>query len=93
MLNSLPDEYDHLTTTMLHGKDRVTFDVVFSTLYKSETRKKDRKDHKDTVAEALTARGRLQSRKPRKMSKSKGKPAKDECIFLSRERALEKELS
>ncbi|KAH9666232.1 hypothetical protein KPL70_020569 [Citrus sinensis] len=81
LLNSLPDEYDHLTTTLLHGKDSVTFDVVCSALYNSETRKKDRKDHRDTVAKALTAKGRSQSRKPRKRSKSKGRPAKDECAF------------
>ncbi|KAH9800324.1 hypothetical protein KPL71_000620 [Citrus sinensis] len=56
LLNSLPDKYDHLTTTLLHGKDSVTFDAVCSALYNSETRKKDRKDHRDTVTEALTAR-------------------------------------
>ncbi|KAH9771354.1 Integrase catalytic domain-containing protein [Citrus sinensis] len=81
LLNSLPDEYDHLTTTLLHGKDNVTFDAICSALYNSETRKKDRKDHRDTVAEALTARGRSQSRKPGKRNKSKGRPAKDECTF------------
>ncbi|KAH9754791.1 hypothetical protein KPL71_015554 [Citrus sinensis] len=81
LLNSLPDEYDHLTTTLLNRKDSVIFDAVCSALYNSETRKKDRKDHKDAVAEALTARGRSQSCKPGKRSKSKGKPAKDECAF------------
>ncbi|KAH9659027.1 hypothetical protein KPL70_023708 [Citrus sinensis] len=81
LLNSLPDEYDHLTTTLLHGKDSVTFDAVCSALYNSETRKKDRKDHRDTIAEALTARGRSQSRKPGKRNKSKGRLAKDECAF------------
>ncbi|KAH9669399.1 Integrase catalytic domain-containing protein [Citrus sinensis] len=81
LLNSLPDEYDHLTTTLLHGKDSVTFDAVCSALYNSETIKKDRKDHRDTVAEALTARGRSQSRKLGKKSKSKGRPAKNEYAF------------
>ena len=47
LLNSFPDEYDHLTTTLLHGKDNITFDVVCSVLYNSETKKKDRKDHRD----------------------------------------------
>ena len=37
LLNSLPDEYDHLTTTLLHGKDSITFDAVCSALYRSET--------------------------------------------------------
>ena len=91
--NSLPDEYDHLTTNLLHGKDSVTFDVVCSALYNSNIRKKDRKDHRDTVVEALIAKRRSQGRKLRKRSKSKGRPAKDECVFLSRKRALEKELS
>ncbi|KAK9177553.1 hypothetical protein WN944_029576 [Citrus x changshan-huyou] len=79
LLNSLPDEYDNLTTTLLHGKDNVIFDDVCSVLYNSKTRKKDRKDHRDTVAEALTARGRSQSHKLGKRSKSKGRSAKDEC--------------
>ncbi|KAH9698402.1 Integrase catalytic domain-containing protein [Citrus sinensis] len=81
LLNSLPDEYDHLTTTLLHGKDNVIFDVVCSALYNPETRKKDRKDHRDTITEALTVRGRLQGRKLGKRSKFKGRPAKDECAF------------
>ena len=58
LLNSLPDEYDHLTITLFHGKNNVTFDIVCSVLYNSETRKKDRKDHRNTVADALTVRGR-----------------------------------
>ena len=77
LLNSLPNEYDHLTTTFLHGKDSITFDVVCSTLYNSETRKKDRKDHKDTITKALTARDRSQSLKHRKKSKSKWRSVKD----------------
>ncbi|KAH9723173.1 Integrase catalytic domain-containing protein [Citrus sinensis] len=81
LLNSLPDEYDHLTTTLLHRKDNVMFDVVCSALYNSETRKKDKKDHRDTIAKALTARGRSQSRKLGKRNKSKGRPAKNECAF------------
>ena len=47
LLNSFPEEYDHLTTTLLYGKDNITFDVVYSALYNSETRKKDRNDHRD----------------------------------------------
>ena len=63
LLNSLLDEYDHLTTTLLHGNDCVTFDTVCSALYNSETKKKDIKDHKDIIAEVLIVRGRSQSRK------------------------------
>ena len=57
------------------------FDVVCSALYNSETRKKDKKDHRDTIAKALTARGRSQSRKLGKRNKSKERPAKNECAF------------
>ncbi|KAK5839561.1 hypothetical protein PVK06_008362 [Gossypium arboreum] len=81
LLNSLPDEYDHLTTTLLHGKDTITFDTVCSALYRYETRKKDKKDHRDTTAEVLTVRGRSYSSKPGRRGKSKGRPAKDECVF------------
>ncbi|KAG8493414.1 hypothetical protein CXB51_010989 [Gossypium anomalum] len=63
LLNSLPDEYDHLTTTLLHWKDTITFDVVCSALYRSETRKKDKRDNRDTTTEVLTVRGRSHSRK------------------------------
>ena len=63
LLNSFPGEYDHLTTTLLHKNDSVTFDIVCSALYNSDTRKKDRNDHRDTIIEALTARGRSQNRK------------------------------
>ena len=77
LLNSLPDEYGYLTTTLLHGKDSVTFDTVCSALYNFEIKKKYRKDHRDTVAEALTARGRSQSCKLGKRNKSKERPPKD----------------
>ncbi|KAG8486258.1 hypothetical protein CXB51_019637 [Gossypium anomalum] len=78
LLNSLPDEYDHHTTTLLHGKDRITFDAVCSALFRSETRKKDKKDRRDTTAEVLTVRGRSHSSKPGRRGKSKERPAKDE---------------
>ncbi|KAG8484503.1 hypothetical protein CXB51_023752 [Gossypium anomalum] len=82
-LNSLPDEYDHLTTTLLHGKDTITFDAVCSALRRSETRKKDKIDHRDTIAEVLIVRGRSRNIKPDRRGKSKGRPAKDECAFCS----------
>ncbi|KAG8480138.1 hypothetical protein CXB51_024910 [Gossypium anomalum] len=78
LLNSLSDEYDHLTTTLLHGKDTITFDAVCSAFYRSETRKKDKRDHKDTIAEALTTRNRSHSNKPGRRGKSKERPTKDE---------------
>ncbi|KAG8480687.1 hypothetical protein CXB51_025275 [Gossypium anomalum] len=78
LLNSLSDGYDHLITILLHGKDTITFDAVCNALYRSETRKKDKKDHRDTTAEVLTVRGRSHSSKPGRRGKSKGRPAKDE---------------
>ncbi|KAG8499215.1 hypothetical protein CXB51_005647 [Gossypium anomalum] len=81
LLNSLPDEYDHLTTTLLHGKDTIIFDAVCSALYRSETRKKDKRDHRDTTVEVLTVRGRSHSNKFGRGNKSKGRLAKDECVF------------
>lgn len=81
LLNFFPNEYGHFTTTLLNEKDNVTFDTVCSVLYNSETRKKGRKDHKDTITKVLIAKGCSQSRKLRKRSKSKGRLAKDECNF------------
>ncbi|KAG8480173.1 hypothetical protein CXB51_024954 [Gossypium anomalum] len=81
LLNSLSNEYDHLTTTLLHGKDTITFDAVCSVLYRFETRKKDKRDHRETIIEVLTVRGHSHSNKLGRRSKSKGRPSKDECTF------------
>lgn len=43
LLNSLPNEYDHLTTTLLHRKNNITINVVCSELYNSETKKKQKR--------------------------------------------------
>ena len=40
-LNSLPDTYDHLTTTLLYGKDKIKFNDVSNALINNEVRKKD----------------------------------------------------
>ena len=36
LLNLLLDVYENLTITLLYGKDKITFDVVHSTLLSSE---------------------------------------------------------
>ena len=54
---------------------------IYNALYNSETIKKDKKNHRDTVAKVLTTRGCSQSRKLGNISKSKGRPTKDECAF------------
>jgi len=33
LLSSLPDEFEHLETTLLHGKENVSLNVVCSALY------------------------------------------------------------
>ena len=92
LLNSLPETYDHLTTTLLYGKDEVKFSDVSNALVNNEYRRKDQFDHTDTTPEALTvSRGRTNNRKSDKSSgrgrsRSKGesswrRPAKDECAY------------
>ena len=59
LLSSLPDEFEHLETTLLHGKENVSLDVVCSALYSHELRKQDKMKTKSTTSkEALLARGR-----------------------------------
>ncbi|TXG55684.1 hypothetical protein EZV62_020940 [Acer yangbiense] len=80
LLNSLPDTYEHLTTTLLYGKDEVKFIDVSNALVNNEYRKKDQLDHRDSASEALTvARGRTNNRRSgvpsergRSRSKSRG---------------------
>ncbi|TXG65804.1 hypothetical protein EZV62_007079 [Acer yangbiense] len=80
LLNSLPDTYEHLTTTLLYGKDEVKFIDVSNALMNNEYRKKDQLDHRDSTSEALTvARGRtnnkrsgVPSERGRSRSKSRG---------------------
>ena len=84
LLSSLPDEFEHLETTLLHGKENVSLDAVCSALYSRELRKQDKMKKKVAAAdEALVARGRQQSQSKgrRGRSKSKSRVAKDECAF------------
>ncbi|KAL5865755.1 hypothetical protein ACOSQ3_003269 [Xanthoceras sorbifolium] len=83
LLASLPDEYDHLITSLLIGKDKVSFDEVCTALYSHEIRKKDKKESRNEAAEALAVRGRSQKQQKgrRGRSRSKGKLGKDECAF------------
>lgn len=45
LLTSFLIEYDHLTITLLHRKDQVSFDKVCFVLYNNEIRKRDQKEH------------------------------------------------
>ena len=85
LLSSLPDEFEHLETTLLHGKENVSLDAVCSALYSHKLRKQNKMKTKSTTSEeALVARGRQQSQTKgrRERSKSKGRAVtKDEFAF------------
>ncbi|KAE8654946.1 hypothetical protein F3Y22_tig00117034pilonHSYRG00285 [Hibiscus syriacus] len=83
LFSSLSDEFEHLETTLLHGKDNVTLKDVTAALYSYELRKKTKKESKYEVAEAMVARGHSKSQKPkwRGRSKLKSRLGKDECVF------------
>ncbi|KAG5565105.1 hypothetical protein RHGRI_001111 [Rhododendron griersonianum] len=90
LLNSLPKDYDHLSTTLMYGKDTIKFDDVSNALVNNEYRKRDMQAHGDS-GEALSVRGRSENRKNssnRGRSNSKGRGAstssrvaKDECTY------------
>ncbi|KAE8665322.1 Detected protein of unknown function [Hibiscus syriacus] len=80
LLPSLPYEFEHLETTLLHGKDNVTLKDVTAALYSYELRKKTKKESKYEVAEAIVARGRSKSQKPKWRLKKKGKATPDACV-------------
>ena len=83
LLGSLPEEFEYLETTLLHGKSEVTFNEVTAALYSYELRRKDKlKGSGEAAVEALVTRGRQQSQSNGKRRKSKGRAvAKDECSF------------
>ena len=63
LLNSLPESYEHLTTTLLYGKDEIKFNDVSNALMNNEVRKKDQYAHRESSSDAFTARGRTSTRK------------------------------
>jgi len=74
LLSSLPDEFEHLETTLLHRKENVSLDVVCFALYSHELRKQDKMKTKSTTSEeALVARGHQQSQTKGKRGRSKSK--------------------
>ena len=83
--SQIPDEFEHSETTLLHGKENVSVDIVCSALYTHELRKQDKMVTKLTTSEETQmARGCQQSHTKgrRGRSKSKGRGiAKDECAF------------
>ena len=47
LISSLLDELDHLCITLIHGKDKLSFEEVCSILLKYEIWKKDKKEHQN----------------------------------------------
>jgi nitrate reductase NapAB chaperone NapD len=92
LINSLPDTYEHLSTTLMYGKTTLKFDDVFNALTNYEYRRKDKQSHSGTSG-AFTVRGRSGSKKPsgrnrsasasrkRNTSSNRKTFAKDECAF------------
>lgn len=56
LIDSLPDELDHLCITLIHENDKLPFEEVHSALLNYEIQKKDRKEHQESV-EASVVRG------------------------------------
>lgn len=49
LIDSLPDELDHLCITLIHENDKLPFEEVHSALLNYEIQKKDRKEHQESV--------------------------------------------
>ena len=52
--------------TLIHGKDKLSFEKVCSVLLNYEIRKKDKKEQRDESVEALIVRGLSQNKKSKK---------------------------
>ena len=91
LLNSLPDSYDHLATTLIYGKDTIIFEEVSNALMNHEVRYKDKKAQ-NTTSDALVVRGRSSEKRrfsdrrrsqsrPRGNSQNRKGLERDECAF------------
>ena len=63
LIGYLPDELDHLCITLIHGKEKLSFEEVCYALLNYEIRKKYQREHQDESVEALTVRGCSQNKK------------------------------
>ena len=63
LIGYLLDELDHLCITLIHGKEKLSFEEVCSALLNYEIRKKDQRENRDDSVEALTVRGSSQNKK------------------------------
>ena len=63
LIGSLLDELDHLCIALIHGKEKLSFEEVYSALLNYEIQKKNQREHQDELVEALTVRRRSQNHK------------------------------
>ena len=85
LIGYLPDELDHLCITLLHGKEKWSFEEVCFAFLNYEIRKKDQRERRDESVEALTVKGCSQNKKWETRGKvtSNSRLGKDECAFFS----------
>ncbi|KAE8675008.1 hypothetical protein F3Y22_tig00111708pilonHSYRG00539 [Hibiscus syriacus] len=83
LLSYLLDEFEHLETTLLHGKDNDILKDVTAALYNYELKKKTKKESTYEGAEVMVARGRSKNQKLKRRgrSKSKSRLGKDEYLI------------
>ena len=73
LLNSLPESYKFLVTTLLHGITDIDFEDVLNALMNNEVRKKETEAYQDSSSNVLTARGRTSTLKKNERGKSRSK--------------------
>ena len=56
LISYLPDKLDHLCITLIHGKEKKKFEEVCYALLNYEIRKKDQREFRDELVEALIVR-------------------------------------
>ena len=67
LIASLLDELDHLCITLIHWKEKLSFEEVCFTLLNYEIQKKDQRERRDESVEALIVREHSQNKKWEKM--------------------------
>jgi nitrate reductase NapAB chaperone NapD len=63
LINSHPDTYEYLATTLMYGKDTLRFDDVSNALTNDECQRKDKQANRRTSG-ALTVRSKSESKRP-----------------------------
>ena len=87
LLNSLPEEFEHFTMTLIHGKEKLSYEEVSSALVNHEYRRRDKESTKSPSGEALSAQ-RKRSHKGKKSDAAKHGDNKNRSKSQSRGRSL-----